>query len=276
MRTILVRSISGICFIAIMVLGLILNEYLYAALLSFMIISMMAEFYKMTMGKNYRFSRVLGIISGEFFFLLTFSVGAFNLPISLLAFFFLPLIIVMSNSLYVKERDQFGEFAYLYTGILYIAVPLALSSFLVFRHGQPFNGLIMLCFFIIIWSMDVGAYVAGSFLGQKYGKKLYPEISPRKSWIGFWGGMFMGILASLMLGWVGWFEFHWLHCILLGMVMSIAGTYGDLFESQWKRHFDVKDSGSIIPGHGGMMDRFDSALFAIPAGVIYMMIFSLL
>lgn len=276
MRTILVRSISGICFIAIMVLGLILNEYLYAALLSFMIISMMAEFYKMTMGKNYRFSRVLGIISGEFFFLLTFSVGAFNLPISLLAFFFLPLIIVMSNSLYVKERDQFGEFAYLYTGILYIAVPLALSSFLVFRHGQPFNGLIMLCFFIIIWSMDVGAYVAGSFLGQKYGKKLYPEISPRKSWIGFWGGMFMGILASLVLGWVGWFEFHWLHCILLGMVMSIAGTYGDLFESQWKRHFDVKDSGSIIPGHGGMMDRFDSALFAIPAGVIYMMIFSLL
>lgn len=259
-----------------MVLGLILNEYLYAALLSFMIISMMAEFYKMTMGKNYRFSRVLGIISGEFFFLLTFSVGAFNLPISLLAFFFLPLIIVMSNSLYVKERDQFGEFAYLYTGILYIAVPLALSSFLVFRHGQPFNGLIMLCFFIIIWSMDVGAYVAGSFLGQKYGKKLYPEISPRKSWIGFWGGMFMGILASLVLGWVGWFEFHWLHCILLGMVMSIAGTYGDLFESQWKRHFDVKDSGSIIPGHGGMMDRFDSALFAIPAGVIYMMIFSLL
>lgn len=181
----------------------------------------------------------------------------------------------MSNSLYVKDKGEFGEFAFLYTGILYIAVPLALSSFLVFRHGEPFDGILMLCFFIIIWAMDVGAYVAGTFLGH-YGKKLYPEISPRKSWIGFWGGMIMGMLAAVILGWVGWFNFHWLHCALLGMAMSIAGTYGDLFESQWKRHFGVKDSGSLIPGHGGMMDRFDSALFAIPAGVIYMMIFNLL
>lgn len=276
MRSILIRTISGICFLVIMVLGLTLNEYLYAALLSFMIISMMAEFYKMTMGKNYRFSRILGIISGEFFFLLTFSVGAFGQPISILALFFLPLLIVMINSLYVKDKSEFGEFSFLYTGILYISVPLALSSFLVFRHGEPFDGLLMLCFFIIIWAMDVGAYVAGSFLGQKYGKKLYPQISPRKSWIGFWGGMVAGILAALIIYWIGWFSFNWLHCFMLGIVMSIAGTYGDLFESQWKRHFSQKDSGTIIPGHGGMLDRFDSALFAIPAGVIYMMLFRLL
>jgi phosphatidate cytidylyltransferase len=129
-----------------------------------------------------------------------------------------------------------------------------------------------LSFFAIVWGSDVGAYLFGITLGQKYGKKLFPSISPKKSWIGFWGGMLMAVAVAIILHYVGLLQFTILHCILLAVLLDIAGVYGDLIESQWKRHYNVKDSGNLIPGHGGLLDRFDSALIAIPIGVIYLVV----
>jgi phosphatidate cytidylyltransferase len=151
-----------------------------------------------------------------------------------------------------------------------------LLNFAVFNSEGEFNGILLLSFFVIIWGSDVGAYLFGMSLGQRYGKKLFPSVSPKKSWIGFWGGLFTAVLVAVLLNIAGIFTFKMIHCIARAVLLCITGVYGDLIESQWKRHYDVKDSGSIIPGHGGLLDRFDSALIAIPIGIIYLVVMNVL
>ena len=152
----------------------------------------------------------------------------------------------------------------------------AFLNFAVFNSDGEFNGRLLLCFFAIIWGSDVGAYLFGMGLGQKYGKKLFPSISPKKSWIGFWGGLVTAVGVAVALHYAGLFCFDLVHCIFMGVLLCVAGVYGDLIESQWKRHYNVKDSGNIIPGHGGLLDRFDSALIAIPIGIIYLVVMNVL
>jgi phosphatidate cytidylyltransferase len=182
----------------------------------------------------------------------------------------------MINSLYLKDKSRFDKFANLYAVLIYIAVPWSLLNFAVFNPAGEFNGILLLCFFCIIWGSDVGAYIFGITLGQKYGKKLFPSISPKKSWIGFWGGLATAIGVAVALHYAGLFCFDLMHCIFMGALLCVAGVYGDLIESQWKRHYNVKDSGNIIPGHGGLLDRFDSALIAIPIGIIYLVVMNVL
>ena len=254
------------------------GKLIYGSVFLFALIVMMKEFLRMTCGSNYRYSQILSIMSGATLFTLTFLYTSHVLPGKLVILAFIPAFILMINSLYVKDKTRFDIFANLYTAILYIAVPWSLLNFAVLNPDTGvFNGILLLCFFCIIWGSDVGAYIFGISLGQKYGKKLFPSISPKKSWIGFWGGMLTAIGVSLALYYTGLFplrgdsEFYSIiHCVAIAILIDIAGVYGDLIESQWKRHYNVKDSGSLIPGHGGLLDRFDSALIAIPVAIIYL------
>ncbi len=275
MNNTIVRSISGLGFIAIMLAGLLIDKFLFAALVIFMMSVMMHEFYTITMHGSYRFSRLLAILSGITLFTLLFLVCAYDIEAKYVSIAILPLLIVMINSLYVKDKTGFGKFSDIYTGILYIAVPLSLSNLLVFSNCN-FNGLLLLYFFIIIWSSDIGGFVFGCSLGKRFSRKLFEAISPKKTWIGFWGGMVCAVLSSIAVKEILNLPFPMVHAIILAIVMDVAGVYGDLFESQWKRYYEVKDSGSIIPGHGGMLDRFDSSLFAIPAGSLYLILMNLL
>ena len=265
------RTLSGICFLAIVIGGLLVNKYLYAALITFMMVTMLYEFYRMTMGELFPRTRTLAIVLGCCSFLTLFFVMAFRLDIRLVGISAILLLVLMVSTLMVKDKADFKLFSFLYTGLLYIAAPLTLSSFVVLDQAGHFDGRPMLAFFIIIWASDVGAYCVGMLLG-KYSKKLFPSVSPKKTWAGFWGGLVFAVLAGLILVWTGLWPYPWYHAVILSVIMHVAGVFGDLFESQWKRVCEIKDSGNIIPGHGGMMDRFDSALFAIPAGVIYLVI----
>lgn len=269
------RTVSGVCFLAIVLSGLLIHKYLYAALLTFMMVTMLYEFYHMTMGELFPRTRALAILLGCCAFLCLFCVMAFRLDIRLVCINAILLLILMASTLMVKDKTDFKLFAFLYTGLMYIAVPLTLSNFVVFDHAGQFDGRPMLAFFIIIWASDVGAYCVGMLLG-KYSRKLFPSVSPKKTWAGFWGGLVFAVLAGLVLVWTGLWTYPWYHAIILAVIMHVAGVFGDLFESQWKRVCGIKDSGSLIPGHGGMLDRFDSALFAIPSGVIYLVILGLL
>ena len=275
MNNTVVRTLSGAVYGALIFCSLLINGYLFAALIVFSMCAMMAEFYRMTMGESYKFSRALAIGAGVILFLLLYFCKAFQMPGKYIALAIIPLLIVMFNSLLVKDKSEFTKFAFIYTGLLYIAVPMSLSNLLAFREGN-FSGLLLLCFFIIIWCSDIGAYFLGSLLGQKYGKKIAPEISPKKSWIGFWGGLLFAVLAAMILHWTGLLSFPLVHCIILAVLMQGSGVAGDLFESMWKRCCNVKDSGNLIPGHGGMLDRLDSTLFAMPAGAIYLALFNLI
>ena len=237
----------------------------------------MKEFLQMTCGNDYKYSQTLSIIAGASLFTLVFAFKGLGIPGRLVILAFVPVFLLMINSLYVKDKSNFDKFANLYTAILYIAVPWSLLNFAVFSPEGVFSGRLLLCFFCIIWGSDVGAYCFGMALGQKYGKKLFPSISPKKSWIGFWGGMVTAIGVAISLYYTGIMPLSGekplaevLHCVAMAVLLDVAGVYGDLIESQWKRHYSVKDSGRLIPGHGGLLDRFDSALIAIPMGIIYL------
>ena len=270
------RTISGAGFGVIMLTALLTNKYIFGVVMLLSLIIMMGEFLKMTCGKNYWFSQILSILAGATLFTLTYLYKGFNFPGRFVILAFIPVFILMINSLYVKDKSHFDKFSNLYAAILYVAVPWSLLNLAAFNVNGEFNGILLLCFFAIIWGTDVGAYIFGMALGQKYGKKLFPSISPKKSWIGFWGGVFTAVAVSVILHYLDIFCFDLIHCICMALLLSVTGVYGDLIESQWKRHYDVKDSGTIIPGHGGLLDRFDSALIAIPIGIIYLVVMNVL
>ena len=270
------RTISGAGFLAIMLAALLTNKFVFGTVMLLSLVVMMSEFLKMTCGQDYWFSQILSILAGATLFVLTYLYKGFDFPGRLVILAFIPVFILMINSLYVKDKSRFDKFSNLYAALLYIAVPWSVLNFAVFNSDGEFSGLLLLCFFAIIWGTDVGAYLFGITLGQRYGKKLFPSISPKKSWIGFWGGLFMALVVAVALHYLGIFCFDLIHCLCMSLLLSIAGVYGDLIESQWKRHYDVKDSGTIIPGHGGLLDRFDSALIAIPIGIIYLIVMNVL
>lgn len=276
MNNFIKRTLSGIGFVAIMLAALLTNKFVFGIVMLLSLVVMMREFLRMTCGGEYRYSQILSIFAGVTLFVLTYLFKGFNFPGRLVILAFIPVFVVMINSLYVKDKSRFDKFANLYTAILYIAVPWSVFNFAVFNGNGYFNGKLLLAFFAIVWGSDVGAYLFGITLGQKYGKKLFPSISPKKSWIGFWGGMLMAIAVAMILHYAGLMPFTLLHCVFLAVLLDVAGVYGDLIESQWKRHYNVKDSGNLIPGHGGLLDRFDSALIAIPIGVIYLVVANLL
>ena len=276
MNNFIKRTLSGIGFVAIMLAALLTNKFVFGIVMLLSLVVMMREFLHMTCGSEYRYSQILSIFAGVTLFVLTYLFKGFNFPGRLVILAFIPVFVVMINSLYVKDKSRFDKFANLYTAILYIAVPWSVFNFAVFNGNGDFNGKLLLAFFAIVWGSDVGAYLFGITLGQKYGKKLFPSISPKKSWIGFWGGMLMAIAVAMILHYAELMPFTLLHCVFLAVLLDVAGVYGDLIESQWKRHYNVKDSGNLIPGHGGLLDRFDSALIAIPIGVIYLVVANLL
>lgn len=276
MNNFLKRTLSGIGFAVVMLAALLTDRNIFGAVMLFALVVMMSEFLRMTCGSEYRFSQVLSILAGAVLFILTYLYKCCCLPGRFMTLAVLPVFVLMVSSLYVKDKSRFSKFANLYTAIVYIAVPWSLLNFAVFSPEGVFDGMLLLCFFCIIWGSDVGAYLFGMSLGQKYGRKLFPSVSPKKSWIGFWGGLLTAAAAAVALHYAGIFRFGLAHCIAMAVLMNVSGVYGDLIESQWKRHYEVKDSGNIIPGHGGLLDRFDSALIAIPVGIIYLVVMNLL
>ena len=199
MNNLLKRCISGFGFGVIMLAAFLLNKFVFGAVMLFALVVMMKEFLQMTCGKEYRYSQMLSILAGVTLFVLVFLFKGFGFPGRLVILVFVPVFMLMINSLYVKDKSRFDKFANLYTAILYIAVPWSLLNFAAFGPDGHFSGRLLLCFFMMIWGSDVGAYGFGMALGQKYGKKLFPSISPKKSWIGFWGGMLTTVGVSVAL-----------------------------------------------------------------------------
>ncbi len=276
MNNVLLRAISGTVFVLVMLTCLMFNKFLFAGMVVLIMVLMLVEFYRITMGRSYRFSKFLAILAGIFLFGILFATSAYHLPLRFVALSMIPVFIVMVNSLYIEDKEEYGKLSNIYTGLLYIAVPLALSNLIAFDKSGNFSGLLLICFFVIIWCADVGAFAIGNALGKRFPKKLFPEVSPHKTWVGFIGGLVCSVFAAFLLYRFGILRFPLMHSLILSVVMNIAGVYGDLYESQWKRFYGVKDSGNIIPGHGGVLDRFDSTLMAMPFGAIYLAIFDLL
>ena len=222
-------------------------------------------------------NRLISTIAGIYFFL---AVAGIELGMVRGFVIFVPYILcvvyLLVAELYLKNENPIHSWAYTMLGQMYITLPLSLINILAFGSGdseamaEP-NMLLPLSIFILLWTNDTGAYCTGSLFGKH---KLFPRISPGKSWEGSIGG---GVLSLIVAGLIGYWannngEVQSLNIpvwIGLGLVVVVFGTWGDLVESLFKRTIGVKDSGKILPGHGGMLDRFDSSLLAIPAAVVY-------
>lgn len=276
MNSTVTRSISGLVFLAVMIGSLLGGKFLFLPLFLFIQAQMMREYYQITLGNKHMAVRNAAIAVAILSFGLVFvTTGAVEpaLPLKYLSIVIL-LFVCLLMYMVVNHQD-FKEYAYVLAGLVYIGVPLALSPFVV-TTASGYCGLLMLSFFVIIWSSDVGAYCFGMLLGQKlWPAKMCPEISPKKSWAGFFGGWLTVLLAAYILLKTGMLELPLIHVLVMASLMHVTGVFGDLFESLWKRQFGVKDSGNIMPGHGGLMDRFDSALFAFPAAYVYLVLFEL-
>ena len=276
MSDFLKRTLSGAVFLVVMVAGMLFHPAAFGFLFLLVLYFSMHEFLGITMGESWKLQQKLGIFTAAAAFLLVMAVRFYDLPVKWLALAFLPFFAIPVSVVMARSHDNVEQVALVYAALLYIGIPFCLAAVMVSGGGQ-FSGYLLLNFFIIIWCSDVGAYSLGTLLGQKpSSKKLAPAISPKKSWWGFWGGIVTAVLGALILHLLGWMPYSLIHCLVLGLIVSVTGVCGDLFESVWKRRFGFKDSGNIIPGHGGMLDRFDSSLAAIPAVFVYLLLFGLL
>ena len=189
-------------------------------------------------------------------------------------YLFLPyialIIYLLISELYLKKADPIGSWACAMLSQVYIAFPFALLNVLAYHHAPggmvTYNPLLPLSIFIFLWLNDSGAYCVGVLMGRH---RLFPRVSPKKSWEGSIGGGLIALLASLVLA----HHFHFLSLgqwLGLALVVVVFGSWGDLVESLLKRQLGLKDSGHVLPGHGGWLDRMDSMLLAVPAAVIYL------
>ncbi|MDR3350524.1 MAG: phosphatidate cytidylyltransferase [Prevotellaceae bacterium] len=278
MKNLLTRTVSGIVFIGVMAGCLLGGDIPYACLMLFLMAGMLFEFYELTLGKGKWLQKIIGMLFGAVlwaagFFLLqnrTRADAADFAALTVLCFFVLWLILPVIQ-LFRKEEKPFLVIAYVLSGVLYIAVPLSLLNFPGAVAGRP----ALLGLFAILWSNDVGAYVFGMLFGQKGKHKLFPSISPKKSWEGFAGGVFTALAAGYALSSLGVLPYGLFHTLALSLLIAVFGVLGDLVESMLKRSAGVKDSGKIIPGHGGLLDRFDAALLALPAACFYIIMITL-
>jgi phosphatidate cytidylyltransferase len=294
MKNFLIRTVTGVIFVAAIVASFLRPE---AMVLLFSIVTGMTiwEFTGLVNEREHvTVNRFICTVAGVYFFYaMTYYCSDIYAGVAKSVVFIpylVTIIYLLIAELYLRQDDPVQDWAYTMLSQMYIALPFSLLNVLAFTANSSgmvtFNTLLPLSVFIFLWVNDTGAYCVGSLLGRH---KLFPRISPGKSWEGSIGGAIFVLAAAWGIGWLDNMQVadlnhasslsmgmlsipEWLG---LGLIVVVFGTWGDLVESLFKRTLGIKDSGSILPGHGGMLDRFDSSLMAIPASVVYLYTLSL-
>lgn len=207
-----------------------------------------------------------------FAILLSGSFGLFQMGLLPEKFLWINILLIVSIfiiELYQHEQLPFDKLAKLILGYVYVIVPFIMFTGLGYIVSGNYNYEIPLGFLFLVWANDSGAYVFGITLGKN---RLFERISPKKSWEGFFGGMLIAAITGYIIS--NYFtSISTIHWISLSIIIVVFGTLGDLVESMLKRSKDVKDSGTILPGHGGILDRFDGLLIAAPIVYAYLHLF---
>ncbi|HNX88703.1 MAG TPA: phosphatidate cytidylyltransferase [Paludibacteraceae bacterium] len=258
------RSISGGIFVTIIVCSVLLSPYTFAVIFTVFAALGVHEFHKLTNSTETAVNKTVAIIGAVLLFTCSFIYASGKYQYPIFSFYGFYILAVLIAELYRKKRNPVNNWAYFILGQILIALPFSLLSFILYiRDYQP---IILLAVFISIWVNDTGAYVTGMLLGKH---KLFERISPKKTWEGFIGGavfaLLSGYIFSLLIP-----ELSLIQWLIFSEIVVIFGTFGDLSESLLKRTEQVKDSGNIIPGHGGLLDRFDSMLMAAPVIFIWL------
>jgi phosphatidate cytidylyltransferase len=267
------RAITGALFVMTLILAISWKAYSFTVLFLVITIFSTWEFYKLIESaaddNQIKTQKYTGVIASAGIFLISALIlQKFLHPIFILGFF--PLIcLTYIGELFYKADKPFTNLAYTVFGVAYVAVPFTFLNILAFYFsGGEYNSHLIIGFFVLLWSSDTGAYLAGSQFGKH---KLFERISPKKSLEGSFGGAFVSICAAVILS--NYFaELSRTEWIITAILIVVFGTFGDLVESMLKRSINVKDSGKLLPGHGGLLDRFDGLLISVPFVVFYLLL----
>ncbi|MEJ7645236.1 MAG: phosphatidate cytidylyltransferase [Chryseolinea sp.] len=263
------RIIAGLLGSALIIAAVCINAWTYCAIFFIICLFSLLEFYKLAGLDGVLPQKSFGTFCGVCIFLLSFFIEQGMVSYRYYFLIFPVVSCVYMIKLYKKfERKPFTNIAFTFLGIFYVAVPFSLLNIAAFEDGAYNYEIIFGCLFIL-WASDTGAYFAGTFFGRR---KLFERISPKKSWEGFVGGAVLALIFAYGLS----RYFHTLSLtqwIVVGFIIIVGGTFGDLVESLLKRSIEIKDSGTSIPGHGGFLDRFDGLLISAPFIVAYLEIF---
>lgn len=279
MKNLITRSITGVLFVAIIVVcfmcpeGMIMLFALVTGLTVWEYTGLVNQIDGVTV------NRFISTAAGVYLFLAIAGFCSGITPSAVFIPYLLSVIYLFISELYTESKNAINNWAYTMLSQMYVALPLATINILAFRDigGQVvFSYLTPLSIFIFLWANDTGAYCFGSLFGKH---KLFPRISPGKTWEGSVGGGILVLVVAAIIGYlessnadqmVGGSTMSIPEWMGMGLVVVFFGTWGDLVESLFKRTLGIKDSGNILPGHGGMLDRFDSSLMAMPAAVVYL------
>lgn len=277
MKNFIQRTITGCLFVTIIVGCILYNPLSFGILFACITALTIREFATLVNQKeDVKVNRMITMTGGGYLFF-AFMGYCLNLYDSKI---FIPYLLIwmyiLIRELYLKRSNPINNWAYSMMSQLYIALPFALLNVLAYhtdlsQSSVQYNPIIPLAVFIFIWTNDTGAYCVGITCGKH---RLFERISPKKSWEGSIGGGILAVMASVVMARL--YPFMSLYAwIGFALTVVVFGTWGDLAESLFKRQLGIKDSGSILPGHGGWLDRFDSALMAIPAATVYLYTISL-
>jgi phosphatidate cytidylyltransferase len=261
------RAITGFFFIIVMLASLLLGRYVFSVFYLLLSSYCLWEFYGLIKKAGFKPSLTAGLLSGAFIYVIFGLVACpsendyhkllFLLPVTLSSVFI--------QELFTKHEAPFTNIAYTYLGLIFTIIPFTFFHALAYVGGM-FNFHFPMAFLLMLWANDTGAYLVGS----KFGKtKLFERHSPKKTWEGLIGGILITALAAYIIS-IYYADVALEHWIWIGVIISCFGTTGDLIESMFKRSIDVKDSGGILPGHGGLLDRFDGLLIACPIVYAYL------
>ena len=273
------RTLTGAWIVIFVMGGFWLHPISFFLTGLIILVGIQYEYYLMIRKTGVRPQMTAGIITGIAAYIVSTLIASGFLPLRFLLVLLPMLLLIMIVELYRRQDKPFDSLAHTFFSVIYTAVPFSMFPFAAFaRSGLKsllphdniiFSPGIIIGFFILIWANDTGAYLTGMSFGKH---KLMERISPKKTWEGFIGGIIIAILAAWFLSdWLGVVNrFNW---VIISVIISVAGTYGDLIESMLKRSTGVKDSGTIMPGHGGFLDRFDSAVVSFPLVYLFISLF---
>jgi phosphatidate cytidylyltransferase len=271
MKNIVTRGISGSIYVVIITVAILLSPYTYLLLFAAVTGACLWEFYGLLEKKEEAvIDKPMATFGGVYLFVSGFLWFSEDLPLKYIVLWFIIMLYLFIRELYTRDDKAVRTIAYTFFAQIYIALPFMFLSRLGFPRDTTglvsYDPTLIMAFFALIWASDTGAYLVGSAFGKH---RLFERISPKKSWEGFFGGLLLAVGIAIGIFFVFNTQLNLLQWIGFALTTVIFGTFGDLVESMIKRSLAIKDSGNIIPGHGGMLDRFDSSLLAAPAIVIY-------
>lgn len=272
MKKLVTRTLTGIGIVAVILAAILASEYSYALLFVLILTGGTLEFSAFFKNSQTKPNTWLTLPAAILTFTVTFLIVQKTLSGSYFFLLFPMLLIIMAAELFRKKPTPPENIAVSIFSLFYLAIPASLTNFLVFPDlsgTTVYTPKLLVALFALIWIYDSGAYLVGISIGKH---RLFERISPKKSWEGAIGGTIIAIIAARFIsGFIP--EIGLVHWIIMSILLVVSSTFGDLTESMFKRYFGVKDSGNILPGHGGILDRFDSLFFAVPVIVMYLKLF---